>query len=168
MDDGFITVEIKGLDELQRKLEELPLRVAKKGLRRALAVGAQVFKYAMYTLAPRYSGGNSNIPSGFLAEHFGVRVSLGRDPLTGTAYIGPDGKMDYPDEGGGYRSRLIKKTGKLKKVGRVAVATVARLLEFGTSKMAKKPFMTQAFESKKADVISVVANALAEAIEDAS
>lgn len=159
-----VTVEVKGLSELEAKLEALPVKVAKRGLRKALRDGGNIFKGAMFTLAPRWVGPGGP-PSGFLAEHFGVKIKMERNELAGTAYIGPQGKVDYPDfESGAYR---IKRVGsKIKKVGRIAVATVARFLEFGTSKMAKKPFMTQAFDSYKQAALDAVTESLKESLED--
>ena len=153
----WFTAEVQGLDQLQANMESLPYRIAKKGLRNALATGGQVIKYAMHSLAPKRSG--------FLAEHFGVRISAKQDLLAGTAWIGPQGKMDYPDKGGGYREKTNKK-GKIRKVGRIAVASVARFLEFGTSKMQKKPFMTQAFDSNWQKALEVIKAALWQTIED--
>lgn len=147
----YVTVNVQGLDKLQAALEELPQKVAKKGIRKALAAGGNLFKASMVALAPKRTG--------FLSEHFGVKVKMNRNELAGTAFIGPQGKMDYPEfMSGAYK---IKRVGsKLRKVGRIAVASVARFLEFGTSKMSKKPFMTQAFESDKDKALEAVTNAL--------
>jgi HK97 gp10 family phage protein len=159
MANEWVQFKVIGLDELQRKMEALPEKVARRGLRKALLVGGEVFKYAMHTGAPK--------DTGFLAEHFGVKVKIDHDQLSGTAYVGPQGKIDYPRfASGAYAIKRI--SGKVKKVGRIAVVTVARFLEFGTHKMAKKPFMTQAFETQKENALKVVANALGEVIEDAS
>lgn len=137
-----VTVEIKGLEELQKALEELPRKVATKGMRAALKDGAEPIREAMVANAPKHTG--------FLSEHFGTKISIRRDELAGSAFIGPQGKVDYPlDENGTYR--IVKdESGKIiAKVGKKAVATVARFLEFGTSKMAAHPFMTISFESMK-------------------
>lgn len=148
MDNGYITAEVKGLDTLQQKLEELPVKLAKRGLKAAARAGATVFVNGMVRLAPRHTG--------FLAEHFNIRIKFQKNELACTAYIGPQGKMDYPEFlSGAYRIARNAK-GKVKKIGRIAVATVARFLEFGTSKMSKKPFMTQAFETGKEAALEAV------------
>jgi len=153
----MVSVEVKGLAELQARLEAAPEKMARNGLRKALVRGGTIFRVLMYQLAPK--------DTGFLAEHFGIRVRLRGGSLAGTAYIGPQGKIDYPDAGGGYREKISKKSGKKFSVGRIAVATVARFLEFGTSKMAKKPFMTQAFESGKTAALANVEESLRETLE---
>lgn len=157
--NGQVTVEVKGLDILEKKLEQLPFIVARKGLRGALRKGGNVFKQGMVNGAP--------VDTGFLSKHFGVRIKMERNELAGTAYIGPQGKIDYPDDAkGSYRLKKVGK--KVKKIGRVAVATVARFLEFGTSKMGKRPFMTQAYETQKQNVLDVVTKELADAIDEAA
>jgi HK97 gp10 family phage protein len=93
-----------------------------------------------------------------LSEHFNIKTSVINDGLTGQAFVGPAGKIDYPDKGG-YREKVNSK-GKKFSIGRISVASVARFLEFGTSKMSKRPFMTQAFETKKGAAIDAVIDKL--------
>jgi HK97 gp10 family phage protein len=128
---GIITARIVGGADLQRKLERFSLQVAKGFVRRGLRAGANVFKELMVQLAPR--------DTGFLAEHFGVKISAKGKEISGSAYVGPQGKIYYPG----------REPGKSKKGMARAVATVARFLEFGTSRMAPRAFMTQAFENGK-------------------
>lgn len=155
-DDGFFSFEVKGLDELQTTMEALPFKVAKKGLRAALKDGGSRFMDAMVSGAPKATG--------FLAEHFGIKFKMSRDLLSGTAYIGPQGKVEYPAFMSGAYNVIRRKSGKIVKVGRVAVATVARFLEFGTSKMGKQPFMTQAFETQKQGALEAVTETLRDAV----
>jgi HK97 gp10 family phage protein len=75
--------------------------------------------------------------------------------------------MDYPDTNGSYRVKEDKK-GKKRNVGRIAVASVARFLEFGTSKMSARPFMTPAWESHKEIVRDKIIEKLGEAIEESA
>lgn len=153
----YVTVEVQGLSDLQHTMEELPAKVAKKGLRAALKRGGLVIRNAMVSLAPK--------DTGFLAEHFNMKMKIQREELAGSIFIGPAGKMDYPAYASGAYNIRRSKSGKLAKLGRVAVATVARFLEFGTSKMAKKPFMTQAFESYKDRALTEITEALKDAFE---
>jgi len=155
-----ITVEIRGLDELQAALEQLPKKIADKGLRSSLKMGAKPIQEAMHANAPK--------DTGFLAEHFGTRVKISRDLVSGSAFIGPQGKIDYPAYGSGAYRLIRKASGKIKKVGKIAVATIARFLEFGTAKMAKKPFMTQAFESNKDAALGAIVHGLTVAVSDAA
>lgn len=157
---GEVTVEVKGLDELQQGLEDMVEKLAKKGVRDALKAGAAPIQESMITLAPKNTG--------FLAEHFSTKVKMMRDALAGSAFIGPQGKMEYPAFLSGAYNIVRKKSGKVVKVGRIAVATVARFLEFGTSKMSKKPFMTQAFESNKETALARIATSLWETVREAA
>lgn len=159
MADEFVTVKITGLEELQQKLEEIPTKLAKRSLRKALRAGANVIRNAIVTLAPK--------DTGFLSRHFGTRISVMRDELAATAYVGPQGKIDYPlYSSGAYK--IKRKHGKVHKVGRIAVASVARFLEFGTMKMGKKPFMTPAFEDKKSEAVDAITTELKEGLDDVS
>jgi HK97 gp10 family phage protein len=150
-----VEVEIKGLDELEKTLEEMPYKIAKRGLRQSLRAGADVLRNEIIALAPK--------DTGFMSEHFGTKIKVQRGELAATAYIGPQGKVDYPAFMSGAYRIVRSAKGKAKKVGRVAVATVVRFLEFGTSKMAKKPFMTAAFDSRHQDIL----NAIVEKLRDA-
>lgn len=154
MDD--FTMEIKGLDELQKTLEELPLKVAKRGLRKALQNGGAQIQAGMVTLAPK--------DTGFMAEHFGVKIKIDRDQISGSAFIGPQGKVDYPAYASGAYNIVRNAKGAVKKVGKIAVATIVRFFEFGTSKMSKKPFMTQAAEGGRQTALDEIIAALAEAV----
>lgn len=154
----FVTVEIKGLAELQQKLEALPEKVAKRGVRKALRDGADVLRSAIIQLAPKATG--------FLSQHFGTKIKMTRDALAGTAFVGPQGKVDYPAYASGAYNIKRSRNGRAKKIGRVAVATVVRFLEFGTSKMAKHPFFTAAFDSTRERILSTMIARLKSSVED--
>lgn len=158
MAGDYVTVQVKGLDQLQKNMEALPAKVAKKGLRQALKKGGLVIRDAFVSMAPK--------DTGFLAEHFNMRMRIRRDELAGSIFIGPQGKIDYPAYASGAYNVRRKKNGKIALAGRIAVATVARFLEFGTSKMAKKPFMTQGFESYKEAALTAITEALRDIFGD--
>lgn len=153
-----VTVEIKGLDVLQKQLEGLAENVAKKGIKGALGAGGAVIRDGMVELAPE--------DTGFLKEHFGMRIKMMSEDLAGSVFIGPEGKVDYPRRGAtGVGPQL---PGTVTKKGRtVSVASVARYLELGTSKTGKHPFMTQAFESKKGNALDAIIGALKAFIDKA-
>ena len=145
------TVKIDGLDTLLANLELLPKKVADKDIGMALRAGGKVVQGAFVANAPEHTG--------FLKEHFNIKVKLRRDAeIGGSAYVGPAGKIDYPDKGGGYRLKVIKN--KLRQVGRVSVVSVVRWLEFGR-KGVKHPFMTQAFEASKNEASDAMTTTLA-------
>jgi HK97 gp10 family phage protein len=153
----YVTVNVKGLDELQKRLDAAPAKLGKKSLKDAVKAGCNVIRNSIIQFAPKRSG--------FLAKHFGSKVRLYNGVLAASGFIGPQGKMDYPDENGGYRIKRNKK-GRARKVGRVAVASVARFLEFGTSKMGHRPFMTQAFERDKFTAMNAMTEKLKEGLDD--
>lgn len=152
-----VTVEVKGLDTLQAALEALPQKMAKRGIRAALRAGADVLRNEMMALVRK--------DTGFLEEHLGTKIKFQRGELAATAYVGPQGRIDYPAFlSGAYRIARTAK-GKAKKVGRIAVATVARYLEFGTSKMGKQPFMTPAFDSTQSQILDAIVSKLRDTLE---
>jgi HK97 gp10 family phage protein len=155
---NWVEFEIKGLRELQANLEALPEKVAGKGIRKSLRAGAQIILSAFVAAAPRRTG--------FLASHFAMRTKMRLKDLAGSAYVGPQGHMDYPDIGGGYREKVDKK-GRKHKVGRIAVDRVAKWLEYGQRGHAH-PFMTQAWESHRRAAVDAIIDKLKTAIDDAA
>lgn len=149
MAQEFIQTRVEGLEQLQQVLVQQPPEKARRTLRDALELGGNVFLNAIQREVPRLTG--------FMASHFNIKYSWRGSSSTnpaGTAFVGPDGKMDYPLAGGGY-----KKRGR-KDIGRVRVSSVVRWLEFGTSKMQANPFFTRAFESSKSDALNRVISAI--------
>lgn len=138
MAEKFVTCEIKGLAEIQKRLEELAGPAAKKAMRAALKEGAAPILREMQDEAPRESG--------FLAENFGTKISVKQGGVAGAAYVGVKGKVYYPEG----HERTVHVGGKSFKTKRLAAATVARFHEFGTRFMAAKPFMSRALVSKQA------------------
>lgn len=159
MPNDWVNVEVKGLDDLQAKLEALPEKLAAKSLRSALRDAAALMVSAFVAFAPRRTG--------FLAQHFGMNIHIRKEDLAGAVVIGPLGHVDYPDADGGYTLKK-KKNGKARKVGRIAVASVARYLEFGTKNIEKRPFMTPAWESHKQVALDVIVKNLQDGLESES
>jgi HK97 gp10 family phage protein len=87
-----VTVNIKGLDELQKKLEELPKLVAAKVLKDSLLAAGNVIRDEMAARAPK--------DSGLLSEHFNVKLKVEKQGIAATAFVGPDGTIDYPKHEG--------------------------------------------------------------------
>jgi HK97 gp10 family phage protein len=135
----MLEIKIDGLDKLQDALLKLEPAKAKAALRAALKAGADPIKQDMAQSAP--------YESGILEENIGTKLSTaGSSELRGAAFIGPTGKGKYPAQGAGGGLRKKKRSA-------MPVATIARFLEFGTSKMAARPFMTQAFERQKGNAL---------------
>lgn len=133
-----VKIEVAGLDELEDTLEKIPKAIATKVMRGTMKDTGEFMRDKVVEEAPYRTG--------FLAEHFDVKVRVRSDEIEAEALIGPEGRMYYP----GGDSELGVATGKHPHSGGlVPVASVARFLEFGTSKMNPKPFMTTAFEGNK-------------------
>lgn len=149
MADPFITISnIRGLKELQAKLERMRTETAKKILSSALKDAADYMKEQIVENAP--------VESGFLSENFNVKQSR-KGELAAAAFIGPAGHVDYPRRSAG--------ADKKKGLGRtISVASVARFHEFGTSKMPANPFMRAAFYSAKDTLLEKIINRIKEAI----
>lgn len=166
MPDNVVELKIKGLDELQRRLERIGKKVATNIFRVALRKAGRLIVNAFVTNAPRYVGPpNKGVPVGFLAEHFGTRTKIIRDGIAGSIFVGPEGKIDFPDRTGEYRKK-IDRHGKSSNVGRVSVASVARFLEYGTVHEKKNPFMSRAWESVKQQALKVVIDAIKDGLDD--
>lgn len=151
-----VEVEIKGLKELQETLEKMPDKMASRVLRFALTKAGEIMKATMVRLAPK--------DTGFLAEHFNIKGKVKRKGIEGSVFVGPQGKIDYP-KNGTYR-KLLNRKGKEYSSGRIPVVAVASFLEFGTTKMVKRPFLTQAFDAAKALCLNAIVDGIKQGIAD--
>jgi HK97 gp10 family phage protein len=122
-------------------LERQPLARAKGVIRESLTVASKIMERGMIAEAPVYIGLIPNIPPGFLAQHINTRITV-RNNLVGSAAVGPQARIDYPKTIG---DKIRKRAKGTKTAGRIAVLTVARFLEYGTSKMEANPFISRAF-----------------------
>src|SRR5260370_32009291 len=150
MAEKFVEAAVKSdqLKQLQAALERKPKEDAKRITRDALELGGLAYLRAVESEAPKRSG--------FLAKHFNIKFSFrGSNGTSGAAFIGPDGRMDYPLTKGGYKKRKGSR-----KIGRIPVISVARFDEFGTSKQSANPFITRAFEIAKGLALSRVIAAI--------
>jgi HK97 gp10 family phage protein len=157
MPQSIVTVRIDGLDKLQDMLERQPLKNAKNTIRTALTVASKIMEDGMIKEAPVYTGNDPRIPPGFLAEHINTHISV-RNNLSGSATIGPQARIDYPLAPTSKKAKLRKKGSKV--AGRIAVLTVARFLEYGTSKMKANPFITRSWETYKNACLVAIVNTL--------
>jgi HK97 gp10 family phage protein len=147
----IVSFKIEGLDEIQKKLQEELPKDARLAMRIALSAGGGTVKTAMQDEAPVEE---DSPDAGFLREHIKTKITVGRDGTTGRAYVGATNEA-YPNREGKLGRVSFKTiTGKVvnfvsKHAGQVTAAKVARYLEFGTSRMSKHPFMTQAWEKSR-------------------
>lgn len=139
MANEFFRIEVTGFRELERALLELPNAVAKSVLRKALKKAGAPVVDAAQSLAPRATGA--------LAESIEVKSSLVRR-----------------------QRRRRRKQGDVELfIGATwPTGAHAHLLEFGTSKMAKRPFLRPAWDANKGRVLDIFQNELRIAIVKAA
>lgn len=139
------TISITGLADLEKRLEELPDRLAKNVLSGAIRAGAVVIQKEASRLAPQSSEPHKlgkgakaiEIQPGFLKKSIRVRKA-------------PRSKASRPVEYWVYASKK---------------AWYWKFVEFGTSKMASKPFMRPAFDSMKERAVEAIRDYLSKRID---
>jgi HK97 gp10 family phage protein len=152
----LVSFEIKGLSELQKKLEEMATKDTRLAVRIALNAGASEVKKAAQEEAPVEAEGEN---SGFLKDHINIKVRM-QGPIVGTAFIGPS-TAAYPNRSQKpHQVSFINRAGKRISftATKITAATVGRFLEYGTSKMAAHPWLTRAWnKSKEAALAHIIA-----------
>jgi len=144
-----VTVTISGLDELEKALEAIDDKLATKYVREAVREGGKVVKAEMVTMAPRGE-------TGLLAEHFDVRTGKTKgEPRAVSAYIGPNSREIIHTQSGGKTSGLPR-----------TAAFISRLLEFGSIRMPKHPFLTAAWEACKGRALDRMLEVLRNRLQD--
>jgi HK97 gp10 family phage protein len=144
---------IKGLSELSAALKELPNRIARNALRQSVARGAVVIRDEAKTRAPVSTtppAPGDPLP-GTLKRSIVIKHDKDRSSLTSQTYVVAvrHGKK-YRNQG--------------KKGNRSQDAYYWRWVEFGTVKMAARPFMRPAFEAQKEAAVQEITRVLAERI----
>lgn len=145
---------IKGLSELSAALKELPNRIARNALRRSVARGAVVIRDEAKTRAPVSTtppAPGDPLP-GTLKRSIVIKHDKDRSILTSQTYVVAvrHGKK-YRNQG---------KRGNLSQD-----AWYWRFLEFGTRKMAARPFLRPALESRRREAVDAIKQRLSERIE---
>lgn len=127
-----MTEQIRGLNELQRKLRQLGPAVGGKTLRSA----------GLAALLPAFRAAQNTIPVG---DHSGRRTYLGR-------IVGPGFSKRS------IRRKVVLSRDKQFIKAMLGVDpeafTAVSFLELGTSKMAKQPWLVPAFESNKTAILA--------------
>ncbi len=143
MADNHVTVHIDGLDALDDKLRDLPLKVAKKAMRDALRPAASVWREEMKSEAHRLTG--------WMASQIRVSVRT-NDRDHGQAKVSISTKQN-PDR----HQKHVP-----------GARNEALWNEFGTSKMAAQPFIRPSFEAKKDTVLDTLVTKLREILDGES
>lgn len=144
-----VTIHVDGLRELEKKLLALPDKVNRRVLRKAVSDGAAVVRDEMRIRAPLYTGSVSqgHPPPGTLKK--AVFMSHAR-----TSHQGYEAFVVGVRHG--------------KKAGKTGDAFYFRFVEFGTVKMAPRPFMRPAFDVKKEAALQAITASLADGISQAA
>lgn len=144
---------VAGLSDLAAALRELPRRIGRNVLRGAVAAGASEVRAEARTKAPVYTGdvAQGHPPPGTLKRAiYQKQIRELSDDQTQVFFVGV---------------RQGKKYRKMGKKGDKSMdAYYWRFVEFGTSKMAARPFLRPAFEASKMDAVERIRDYLAERI----
>ena len=137
-------MKVEGLAELQFALNELPRRLARKSIQKALRAAA----------LPIRDDARSRVPvsSGTVRRNIVVQRSR--------VFTGKDGKFGVL-----VRVRRMNKSARAKGM---SDPFYWRFLEFGTSKMPARPFLRPSFEGNKQAAVDTIAAQLREAIATAA
>ena len=146
--------KVEGLAELAKALRELPDRVAKNGLRVSVYAGAKVIRDEARMRAPKAAEvlGPNQPPPGTLKrsvimKHVRELSGGGRQ----TFYVLVRHGKKYRNQG---------KRGNLSQD-----AWYWRFVEFGTRKMAARPFLRPALESRRRQAVDAIKQRLTQRIE---
>jgi HK97 gp10 family phage protein len=149
-DGSYTDVEVTGLKELNEALRALPDRIARNVLRASVSAGAAVIRKEVKARAPVYTGPvqKGHPPPGTLKRAVFQKQARELSSLIRQNFI------------------VGVRHGKARadKKGRTLDAFYWRFVEFGTEKMAARPFMRPAFEAKKNAAVEAIKTYMAERI----
>jgi HK97 gp10 family phage protein len=145
------TVSISGLSDLEKALTQFADRLQKNVLVGGVRAGANVFRkearanaaVAEKAIIKAFSGKKITVQPGFMKKNV-MSWKLRKSPYAVTFSVGIVG----------WKNRFSK-----------LFPFWWRFIEFGTSKMAAKPFLRPAFESKKMEAIETMKKYLAARID---
>jgi HK97 gp10 family phage protein len=147
-------MKLEGFAELAAALRELPERVARNGLRAAVNAGAGVIKKEAIAKAPEDTGA-------LKANFYQKQIREQSGPMQQTFYVGVrKGVAKYAS------NKANKRSGKAGKAYKDDGTTFYwRFMEFGTSKLAPRPFLRPAFDIRKEDAVAAIGAKLDERIQ---
>lgn len=144
MADGF-EVKLEGVDDLKRALAEASSTIRKKAVRGALREAGKVIQAAARAAAPVLSVPTKNRKPGTIKRNIVVRASkFARQAGSEGVYVSVRG---------------IRGQARVKRFGKAGAANPNdpyywRFQELGTRKMAARPFMRPAAESKGGEAVN--------------
>lgn len=153
------TVTIEGLDDVLRRLRALGPEASKRGgpVRAAVRKGAVVIaneaKANVRRIVATPNMGGGDVSTGLLEKSIKpLRAKARRDGVKGETFI-----VTVPKRA---RYPISKRT-----PSGIGVATVGKMLEYGTSKRQPMPWMRPAFHAKKDEAAKVMADEVLKGIE---
>ncbi|WP_283149735.1 HK97-gp10 family putative phage morphogenesis protein [Silvimonas soli] len=142
------SVKLTGLDDLKRKLRELPKRVETRVVKVALKKGGEIIRDAAISRAPE--------DSGLLKKNIVYRALSAKKGQVGVRKQAQK-HVDNP------QNRRMRRVGK--RYYSDGPAFYGRFVEFGTKNMAAHPFMRPAFDATAPAAIDAIGKALLEGID---
>lgn len=149
-----VTVHIEGLAELQRRLLELPARVERHVVHKAVAAGGRLIRDEARARAPVYTGdvAKGHPPPGTLKRAIWTKYIPERSKNGLTTYFV-----------GVLHGKKMQKRGK-KQVN--LDAYYWWFVEFGTVKMPAHPFMRPAFDARESAAANAIIDELRQGISE--
>ena len=152
---GFMTIE--GLDDIAKRLQQMKQSISAQVMQDALKKGAKVFQESAVEKAPMSAAPHilksyaNSVFKKYTARQFGTWITPGN--LKRNIAVKLDRERTSKD--------LVRVVVYIK-----GAAWYGKFQEFGTSKDRKQPFMTPAFEAKKAEATEAVIGHLRRVLED--
>lgn len=154
MADDLVTVNISGLDELEKRLVEEGPKVARKVLRKSGKRGGEVMRAAIER------GAAQHVETGFLEGHIVMKTKLDGSNGKLVVVIGPQGDI-------GYFKDPTRQGNKVEFKGSAHFPAVeARMLEFGSKHQPPTPFVGPAFDASSDEALTVFVDELWNALSD--
>lgn len=145
MANNIVQVEVKGLEELEHKLYELPTKFARQAMRRAIAPAIKLWKDEIQRAA-----GQGPYATGFLSSQVATQIKTSARDESGTGMVG-----------------FTKKQNPARTQKHVpSAADEARWKELGTSRSPARPFIRPAFEAKANAVLDTFTAQLKELLTE--
>jgi HK97 gp10 family phage protein len=143
---NVVTVEIKGLEDLEKKLYDLPTKFARRAMREAIAPAIELWRSEISTRAPR----TGKYATGFMASEVATRITTSSREQAGTGMVG-----------------FTRKQNPARHEAHVpSAANEAFWYEMGTVHQPARPFIRPAFESKASAVLDVFTSKLRQLLNE--
>lgn len=137
----MITVELTGLKDIERQLEELAPKLAKRALKKALQAGIEEIGNEVMARTP--------VDTGLLRESVGTAITMSSDGQAGLAKVG-FGKQDYIARFIEFGHRIVGHKPNKKDTGKHVPA---------------KPFIRNAFDTTKDKAVEVFTDVIKAELE---